>query len=66
MDTAQKDVEKARALLAQFIKPEGFDHVAFLTEMDRRSCELHGRKLTKTQQRHLARLVAAYLNEVRN
>lgn len=66
MDTAQKDVEKARALLAQFNKPEGFDHVAFLLEMDRRSCEMHGRELTQTQQRHLARLVAAYLDEVRN
>jgi hypothetical protein len=61
----QTAAENALALLRQFTSPQGiddlphFDHAGFLAEMEARAASV-GRKLTKREQRTLARMVATY------
>ncbi len=65
MENIDTSASQARALLAQFVTSKGgFDHKAFVVEMDRRSMQMHGRELTRAQRAHLAKIVDAYMGEV--
>lgn len=59
--TAAQAARNCLEVLRTYSNHDGsFDHTGFLNEMDARSLEAHGRKLTKTEQRTLAQLVATY------